>query len=232
MKIILSWWDQYRYKGYVLGIVVLFILSLVVFLLWPEEGRKDEVVQEELTVKPVEQPTTNEQTTIKVDIKGAIVKPGLYELEAGSRVQDVIEKSGGLNVDADTSMINLSKLLEDEMVIIIYTKDEIRQFEEGNTAIKYIEKECICPTIENDGCIDQNHVETNEPSAENTNTKISLNRATLQELLTLPGIGEVKAQAIIDYRQENGNFNSIDELKNVKGIGDSTFEKLKDYITI
>ena len=137
MKIILSWWDQYRYKWYVLGIVVLFILSLVVFLLWPEEGRKDEVVQEELTVKPVEQPTTDEQTTIKVDIKGAIVKPGLYELEAGSRVQDVIEKSGGLNVDADTSMINLSKLLEDEMVIIIYTKDEIRQFEEGNTAIKY-----------------------------------------------------------------------------------------------
>ena len=169
---------------------------------------------------------------IKVDIKGAILKPGLYELEAGSRVQDVLEKSGGLNVDADTSMINLSKVLEDEMVVIIYTKDEIQALEEGNTTIKYIEKECICPSIENDACIEKSEGSMDDAINGESTSLVSLNHATLEELMTLPGIGEVKAQAILDYREESGNFNTIEELKNVKGIGDSTFEKLKDYITI
>lgn len=230
MKFVLTWWKEYRYKWHVLGIGGLLILAFFSFLLFPNE-KKEEIVL--IDAEDVEKEVVESKPEmIKVDIKGAILKPGLYELEAGSRVQDVIEKSGGLNVDADTSMINLSKVLEDEMVVIIYTKDEIQALEEGNTNIKYIEKECICPSIENDACIEKSEGSMDDAINEESTSLVSLNHATLEELMTLPGIGEVKAQAILDYREESGNFNTIEELKNVKGIGDSTFEKLKDYITI
>ncbi|MDD2377892.1 MAG: helix-hairpin-helix domain-containing protein [Bacilli bacterium] len=167
---------------------------------------------------------------IKVEIKGAISKPGVYQLKSNSRVQDLVDVSGGLNNNADISIINLSKKLEDEMVVIIYNKEEIKEMVKGNTSIKYIEKECICPMLENDGCFD-NYI-TNEESIINDTGKISLNTATIEELLTLPGIGETKAKSIIKYREEVGSFKNIEEIMNIKGIGKSTFEKFKDYLTL
>lgn len=166
---------------------------------------------------------------IKVEIKGAVNNPGVYELETGKRVEDVIKLSGGLKKDADVSNTNLSKNLVDEMVIIIYTKDEINSMTTGNTTIKYIDKECICPVIENNSCISD--AVTNFEVIEEVSDKISLNKATLEELMTLKGIGESKAKSIIEYREKTP-FKSIEELLNVKGIGKAMFEKIKANISI
>lgn len=168
-----------------------------------------------------------EKEEIYVDIKGAIQKPGVYSVKENSRVKDVIEKAGGLTKYADTSVLNLSKQVQDEMVIIIYTESEILEMKKGTTSIKFIEKECICPKLENDACIED--VITNKE--DNNISKISLNSATKEQLMTLPGIGSSKADAIIKYRETNG-FQSIEDLLNVKGIGKSTFEKLKEFIML
>lgn len=163
--------------------------------------------------------------TINVDIKGAVVNPGLKTIDKGSTINDLINLSGGLLETADTSTINLSKQLDDEMVIIVYTKDEIKELSSGNAAVKVIEKECYCPTTSNNGCINDNFI-----TVEETN-KISLNKATKEELMTLKNIGSTKADAIIEYREAH-EFKTIEELMNVKGIGQATFEKIKDNITI
>ena len=168
-----------------------------------------------------------EKEEIYVDIKGAIQKPGVYSVKENSRVKDVIEKAGGLTKYADTSVLNLSKQVQDEMVIIIYTESEILEMKKGTTSIKFIEKECICPKLENDACIED--VITNKE--DNNISKISLNSATKEQLMTLPGIGSSKADAIIKYRETNG-FQTIEDLLNVKGIGKSTFEKLKEFIML
>lgn len=163
--------------------------------------------------------------TISVDIKGAVLNPGVKTIEKGSTISDLIELSGGLLDTADTSTINLSKQLDDEMVVIVYTKDEIKQLSNGNNAIKVVEKECYCPVISNSGCITEDFTKV-----EQTN-KISLNKATKEELMTLKNIGSTKADAIIEYR-ETHEFKKIEELMNIKGIGQATFEKIKDNITI
>ena len=121
------------------------------------------------------------------------------------------------------------------MVIIIYTKKEIQEMKKGTTTVKYIEKECICPKLENDACIDEtitNNEDNTTTEKDNVNSKISLNNATLKQLTTLSGIGESKAKAIIEYREKNNGFKNIEELKKVNGIGNSTYEKIKDKITI
>lgn len=179
---------------------------------------------------------------ITFDIKGAVVKPGAYKLKKGQRISDAINISGGLTNKADTSLINLSKKLIDEMVIIIHTKDEVLDCLKEEPLIIYKEIPCVCPEIKNDGLIteepkpnDIKESETQEPSSNDvteTNNKISINTATLVELMELPGIGEAKGKSIITYREENKGFNSIEELLNVKGIGDAVFDKLKDLITI
>lgn len=195
-------------------IVFVLILILLVVVLRPK------------SVLLVEEPLDDK---IKVEIKGAVNNPGVYELETGKRVEDVIKLSGGLKKNADVSNTNLSKNLVDEMVIIIYTKDEINSMTTGNTTIKYIDKECICPVIENNSCISD--VVTNFEIIEEASNKISLNKATLEELMTLKGIGESKAKSIIEYREKTP-FKSIEELLNVKGIGKAMFEKIKANISI
>lgn len=194
--------------------VCIIVLFIILFFPKKEKETIDSfLLEEEITNK------------IFVDIKGAVQKPGVYEMEEHSRVQDVIEKSGGLTKYADTSVINLSKQLTDEMVIVVYTESEIREMKQGTTSIKYIEKECICPKLENNACIEESTIEEDV-------SKVSLNSASLEELMTLPGIGKTKAEAIIQYRVDHNGFQTIEELKNVKGIGDATFEKLKAYIML
>lgn len=223
-------------KKYIWLILVIFVL---LFLFIANSSNEEVVLEEQLKEKEVEEPIIQEENKkIKVDIKGAVNNPGVYEVLENSRVSDAINISGGLTKDADTSTINLSKIIFDEMVIIIYTKDEIAEMLKGDTSIKYIEKECICPKLENDACIEdkiENVPNDNSNSSNNdsspSNNKVSLNKASLDELMTLDGIGEKKAQAIIDYRNKNG-FKSIEEIMEVDGIGSTTYEKIKDRLTL
>ena len=220
-------------KKYIWLILVIFVL---LFLFIANSSNEEVILEEQLKEKEVEEPIIQEENKkIKVDIKGAVNNPGVYEVLENSRVSDAINISGGLTKDADTSTINLSKIIFDEMVIIIYTKDEIAEMLKGDTSIKYIEKECICPKLENDACIEDkienvpNNNLNNDSSS--SNNKVSLNKASLDELMTLDGIGEKKAQAIIDYRNKNG-FKSIEEIMEVDGIGSTTYEKIKDRLTL
>lgn len=158
---------------------------------------------------------------ITVEIKGEVINPGVYKIEENSRVIDLINLSGGLTQNALTININQAKKLKDEMVIVIYNINDLK--EEVKT--EYVYLECECPKVTNDGCI--NEEETNEI----INEKISINNGTLEELMSIKGIGEKTAEKIIEYRKEN-KFDSIEDIKNVSGIGESLYEKIKDSITI
>jgi competence protein ComEA len=166
---------------------------------------------------------------IKVEIKGEVENPGVYTLRENSRVEDLLKKVK-LKKTASLKFNNLSKKLKDEDVVIIYSDQEIKNFQNGNTAIRYIEKECVCPSIANISCFDS--AVTNLDGIINQSGKVSLNSATIEELMTLPGIGEGKAKLIIEYRNTNNGFKEIDEIMNVKGIGEKVFEKLKAYLTL
>lgn len=174
---------------------------------------------------------TNNEEIVKynIDIKGAVKKPGVYQLDSNLTVNDAINVAGGLTNEADTSVINLARKIIDEMVIIVYTKEEVKKSNIVDTVIKVVEKECICPNIENDGCLNT-EIKDNITNKENS-TLVNINTATIEELKTINGIGESKAKNIIEYRTKNGNFKSIEDIKNVEGIGDTLYETIKIYIT-
>lgn len=165
---------------------------------------------------------------IKVDIKGYVNKPNVYELEEGSRVVDLVNMAGGLKKGANTRFINLSKVLNDQDTIVIYSEKEIENLNKKETII--VETPCICEEVKNDGCITENEEKVQEEVSPELNNKININIATKEELMSLSGIGEIKANDIIEYRK-NKKFNTIEELKNVKGISESIYSKIKENIT-
>jgi competence protein ComEA len=145
---------------------------------------------------------------IMVHVDGAVQHPGVYALPPNSRVQDAIQAAGGFGSEANQSAVNLAARLED-----------------GNRlTIPNIGTPIASPSSELPG---SNRVKDIPPGA-----PVNINTATLEELQTLPGIGATRAQDILDYRQAHGSFQTIDDLKNVTGIGDATFERLKDLITV
>jgi competence protein ComEA len=154
-------------------------------------------------------------------------------------VIDVIKLAGGLTNNADTSVINLSKKIKDEMVIVIYSHDEVNDFINTYKKEELLSEKCkTASTVTNDACIskeDRQEVNVsvnNDKVTNNSNKMISINYATKEELMTLSGIGEAKALSIIKYREENGLFTNIEDLKNISGIGDKMFDKIKDSITL
>ena len=132
--------------------------------------------------------------------------------------------AGGLTENADTSVLNLSKKIEDEMVIIVYSKQEVIDFKKTKEIEKQVEEKCknSNETLINGACIE---------IEEKTSTKVNINTASKEELMTLSGIGESKAEDIIKYREKE-QFVSIEDIKKVSGIGDSLFAKIKENITI
>ena len=233
-----------RWKYVITIILFVIVIVFLCFLKFNLLKEKDNIVSNMDIVKDsvdIEKEMIEEENKkIRVDIKGAINNPSVYEIDTGSRVIDLINIAGGLKDNADTSLINLSKILSDEMVIYIYTKEEVRNSNLVNTVIKVIEKECVCPNIENDGCINDKIEDTisNKPSNDNNETSdnndshlININNASLDELMTIPGIGKQKAEAIIKYRKDN-KFNSIEDITNVSGIGNPLYESIKAYITV
>lgn len=186
-------------------------------------NEKIKLVEKEVYLECENKVENNE--SIKVEIKGAVTNPGVYEISNSSRVIDVINMSGGLLENANTKFINLSKKITDEMVIKIYTNEEIEESSKVEVIYEYIEKECECPIISNDSCI-------NEEEKVEDKKIININTSLKEELMNIPGIGEGKANSIIEYRMKNGNFKTIEDILNVSGIGDSVFEKIKEYITV
>lgn len=160
-----------------------------------------------------------------VDIKGYVKKPGVYEVSKTSIVNDCLKLAGGLLKNADTTTINLSKPVSAAMVIYVPKKNEVIKSTTDKTTTTTTE-------IPNNAAIPDNSNTSSDTSSATLNLKINLNTASKEELTKLSGIGEAKAQDIIDYRNTNGSFKTIEEIKNISGIGDALFAKIKDNITI
>lgn len=143
-----------------------------------------------------------EDSTIFIEVKGAVSRPGVYELEYGDRVLTAIELAGGYLPDSDSKTINHAQKVEDEMIIYV----------------PLVGEEIVDPA--------------NSSADSSGNQLININKADVPGLTSLPGIGPAKAEAIISYREENGGFKSVQDLMEVTGIGQKTFEKLESYITV
>ena len=152
-----------------------------------------------------------EKNKIVVEIKGEVARPDVYQLEEGSIIKDLIDMAGGVTEEADLSCINRAEELVNHELIII-----------GN-----INDETESRVVQNSSTSSSNGNNSDKGS-----TLININTADLEQLKEITGIGNIKAQSIIDYREANGGFKSLEELKNVDGIGDKTFEKIKEQITL
>lgn len=163
--------------------------------------------------------TANIEETIVVHITGEVKKEGVIYLKKGARIVDAIKQAGGETKEADLSQVNLAYELQDGQKIYIPNKNEkISQYIIG-----------INGETMNDSSAS---TESESTSYNKEGTKVNINTANQSELDSLPGIGPALAQRIIDFREENGNFNSIEDIQNVKGIGDSKYEDIKDKIVV
>jgi competence protein ComEA len=156
--------------------------------------------------KPIELLPAPTQAPLVVHVVGAVPRPGVYELPEGSRVRDAIQAAGGLLAQAETSSINLAAPLEDGQKLEV-------PFEDG--------------PLSNDL-----PAAPESTAIPNQAELVDINTASLEELDTLPGIGPTTAEKIIEYRDENGPFQSIEDILNVSGIGPATFEEIKDLIKV
>ena len=228
----------YRHKKQIilvcLGLVLLLVIgSFFIYKNYTAENKEEKniVLNTKKDIKKDEEEEKTSDVYYQVDIKGEVINPGIYTVKEGSRVIDVIRLAGDLTETADTSVLNLSKKVKDEMVIIVYSYDEVENFTETLEKEEIEQEACINQNdIINDACIEDSSNDTS--SSVVISGKISLNTATLDELMMLPGIGESKAEEIIKYREEVGAFQSIEELKEVNGIGDAIFDQIKESITI
>jgi len=151
------------------------------------------------------------ENKIYVHVVGEVKNPGVYEMSLGDRVFHAIDKAGGATEDADLTSINLAEKLKDGEKIIVYSKEML------NSNVDVSEKTAS---------------ENQKMYFKSQSNLININTASKEELETLPGIGEVLSQRIIDYRRTNGYFKSIEEIKEVSGIGEKKFEAIKDLITV
>lgn len=224
--------------GVISGLLVIVALSVSLFFNFYHD--KNEIKSEDLKLSLVEDEKSNEDINKEVwyvEVKGAVKKPGVYEVTSENIINDVIKKAGGFKSNAYSNNINLSKKVSNEMVIYVYTKSGYKKKNEVSL------DECVCNNYDLSNCLDSNtsiivsnnssnndKVESNNDIEDNN--QININTASLSEFANLPGLGESKAQAIIDYRNQNGNFKSIEEIKNVSGIGEKTYEKFKGLIMV
>ena len=162
----------------------------------------------------------NDEEKIKVHISGAVNEEGVVELDINSRIVDAIEKAGGVKENACMDEINLAYKLEDGMKVHIPTIEEKKEEEQNNEQKN-----------QNEGYITGN-TDINNNNENKQNSKVNINTCTQTELETLPGIGPVTALKIIEYRNEKGKFKSIEEIKEVSGIGESKFNQIKDLIKV
>lgn len=173
-----------------------------------------------------------ESAVVAVYLCGAVEEPGVYELPEGSRVVDAIRMAGGLTLTADETCVNQARYVLDGEQIYIWTEEEKEAYQRGESVPVSENVEGTSGVSGSGGVRFLNDGSGNNAGEETAGSGlVNLNTATQQELMTLNGIGEAKAAAIVAYRQEHGYFSSKEELKNVSGIGDATYEKLQEQIT-
>lgn len=189
-------------KGAVIAVVLLLLVAVGGLLPKKEEAvEESEAVVTTVLAEKMEESTTLE-AVIFVDIKGEVKKPGVYQMKVGDRVRDAIDAAGGLTAEADSQKVNLAQRVEDQMVIVVpKVGEEAEAIPAGATS--------------------------KEPSKEG---KVNINTATVEELKTLKGVGEKKAEAIIEYRKKNGSFKTKEDLMKVRGIGKKLFESFEERI--
>lgn len=216
------------YKKYLIlaSCLVLFVVAGIGYFML---NNNDSVITEVLaeTTSPTSA-VKEENTKLYFDIKGSVKKPGVYEFAQGDKIIDAINKAGGLTKNATTNNLNLSKKLTNEMVIYVFSKNELtttKAYEPVSNA-----SECKCETIEINNCVDKNT--TNESNNDTVPTKININTDNKERLMTISGIGSSKADAIIEYRTKNGNFKTTEDIMNVSGISKTIYDKIKDTITV
>lgn len=227
---------KYKHQCIIGGIILLLVAAFSIPFMFASSNPI--LSQSDLDpCNPVEIDSGTESSNyIVVDIKGAVKKPGVYKMPEGSIVQDVINEAGGLKSTAYTQNINLSKKLTNEMVIIINTKSEMKN--QTTTKVEDVKNDVennnsTNTNVGNNACVcepDSTTGTTNGNTSTN-NALVNINTASKEELMNVSGIGASKADAIIIYRMDN-RFNTIEDIKNVSGIGDALFAKIKDYITV
>lgn len=189
-------------KGAVIAVVLLLLVGVGGLLPKKEESVEEiEAVVTTVLAEKTEESSTQE-AVIFVDIKGEVKKPGVYQMKVGDRVKDAIEAAGGMTAEADSQKVNLAQRVEDQMVIVVpKVGEEAEEIPAGETR-KEATKE----------------------------GKVNINTATVEELKTLKGVGEKKAEAIIEYRKKNGSFQTKEDLMKVRGIGKKLFESFQERI--
>ena len=208
--------NHFNKKQKIIAIILITIIGIGIYCYTDAiENTNEEEIENVLEVAQTNTTKETEEKNIFVHIAGCVQKEGMLELSSNSRIADAIEKAGGLTQEADLSDINLAYLLEDGMKIYIPNQNE-RQ--ENNEKTENTAKTESTPSMQ----------------IQDTNTKqdvININTATQEELDTLPGIGPATAAKIIAYRKEKGKFNNKEEIKEVSGIGEAKYEKMKEYIS-
>lgn len=222
-----------KYLNITLFIVNLIIsLSLFGYLYYLNASNTTDEEHSFNYVSTLESNNVKDNNYINVEVKGAVESPGVYKMDEENIINDVISLAGGFKKEAYTNNINLSMHLKDEMLIYVYTKSEHSKIEsskkeESQSVI--MQKEIINTCINNGESI---IITGEDVTVVNSNDLININTATKEELTKLNGIGDAKANAIIEYRNNNGLFNSIEGLLNVPGISQSLYDKIKAYITV
>lgn len=166
------------------------------------------IVRGETEERQLEDTQEAEEREIYIHVCGCVKKPGLYRLHSGARTQEAVDAAGGFSEKANQTAWNLAEVLQDGMQVYIPSKDEAKE------------------------ALNEEQSSKKELSASQKENTVNINTASKDDLMTLPGIGESKAAAIIACREEKGSFTSIEEIKNVAGIGDGIFNRLKDLITV
>lgn len=195
--------------GLIIVVVALFANNYV-------KNNEDDLLGSEISLldtssdalSPADEDENVEINEMKVYISGEIGKEGVYEFEDGDRLDDLIKKAGGLTENANAKDLNLAMKLEDEMKIYIPSIYEISSDDTADTI----------PIITSD-------------SKDSSKDKININKASKEELMSLPNIGDKRADSILEYRESN-TFETIEDIKNVNGIGEKFYQSLKDLITV
>ena len=227
---------------FLISFVILLIIiqyGLFVYFYYVKSFKSENASQVQESVETFdEEPNEKEKLSeFYVEIKGAVNSPGVFKVTSDNIINDAINMAGGLKNNAYTKNINLSKNVSKEMVVYVYTNYEYSLL---NT--KEETYECNCPKQDISACTEKGASiitsDENKPeelpnsNSEVENSKVNINNATKEMLTSLSGIGDAKAQKIIDYRNENGLFKSIEDIKNVTGISEKLFEQIKEFITI